>query len=428
MRRWMFLVLLPFLFGVTVLNDDAGWCWFQDERAIWAAGKLIAGSVSDGRGGLARRGNIEVNALDPAAGAVSRFILHPRLERDDHDAPSLLELPDGRILAVYTGHSIDSRVRSRVSLKPGDISAWSDEVVFTPPDREPTSYTHLFRLADENGRIYNFYRGKGWDPNVMTSDDEGKTWAYAGQVATGPGRPYARYASDNRDTVHFILTDQHPRDFDNSLYHGYLRGGKLYDSFGKQVGDLDHPPEPNAYTVIFAGKPDAVAWGSDINLDDLGRPYVTYSVQIDGARKPKGAGGMDHRYRYAWFDGAWQDHEVAYAGTRIYAGEDDYTGLICLAPWALNTVYFSTNADPKTGKPLVSGADGKRHWELFKATTRDGGATWGFEEVTKDSTQDNIRPNAPIGGPAGGALIWLRGHMKAYHNYRLEMVAQVPAP
>ena len=298
----------------------------------------------------------------------------------------------------------------------------------TPPDRQPTSYTHLFRLADEGGRIYNFYRGKGWDPNVMTSDDNGQTWRWAGQIATGPGRPYVRYASDNQATVHFILTDQHPRDFDNSLYHGYLRGGKLYDSFGKEVGTLDNPPAPSAYTTIFAGKPDAVAWGADINLDAQGRPFVVYSVQVDGAGKPKGTGGMDHRYRYAWFDGTWHDHEVAFAGTRLYAGEDDYTGLICLNPQALGTVYFSSNAGPKTGAPLMSAADSQRHYEIFKGVTDDGGATWKIEAITKDSTQDNIRPNVPIGGPPGAALLWLRGKLTTYANYSLEMVAQIPAP
>ena len=155
---------------------------------------------------------------------------------------------------------------------------------------------------------------------------------------------------------------------------------------------------------------------------------MVYSVQVDGAGKPKGTGGMDHRYRYAWFDGAWHDHEVAFAGTRIYAGEDDYTGLICLNPQALNTVYFSSNADPKTGAALVSSVDGQRHYEIFKGVTEDGGATWKIKAVTKDSTRDNIRPNVPIGDPPGGALLWLRGKMTTYSNYDLEAVAQVPAP
>ena len=32
-----------------VLNDDGGWCWFQDERALVVSGRLVFGSVAAGR-------------------------------------------------------------------------------------------------------------------------------------------------------------------------------------------------------------------------------------------------------------------------------------------------------------------------------------------------------------------------------------------
>lgn len=442
MGRLAAVVLAPLLLGAlagpALVNDDAGWCWFQDERAIFIGGRLIAGSVAAGVHDRSRRGNVEASSLDLATGKVDRFVLHPNLQLDDHDAPALLELPDGRILAVYAGHGLDRKIRSRVTLRSGDINAWEPERGLTlPPLAGAVSYSNLYRLADEGGRIYDFYRGKGWDPNVITSDDLGASWRYAGQLLTGPGRPYVRYASNNRDTVHFVCTEQHPRDFDNSLYHGYLRGGRVYDSFGKEVGELGgRPVAPEALTRVFQGGPDNVAWPSDVNLDSEGRLYVVYSVQKDGAGKPQGFGGMDLRYRYAWFDGrTWHDHEVAFAGSRLYAGEDDYTGLISLHPRALNTVYFSANADSRTGAPLVSAADGQRHYEVFKGTTADGGTNWTIEPVTRDSVEDNIRPNVPPGGPEagaggspGGALIWLRGKLTSYINYDLEMVALVPAP
>jgi len=410
-----------------VINDDGGWCWFQDERAIFAGGKLWVGSVASGSHQLWRMGNVEIRALDPASGKINRFVLNHNLELDDHAAPSLLELPDGRILAVYTGHGIDRKIRSRVTLRPGDPAAWSGERVYKPPSPGNTSYSNLYRLAQEN-RIYNFYRGQGWDPNVIISDDDGASWRYAGQLVTGPGRPYVRYASDNRNTIHFVCTEQHPRDFDNSIHHGYLRGGRIFDSSGREVGTLESPPAPERLTRVFQGGPDNVAWPSDVSLDDQGRLYVVYSVQKDGAGKPPRHGGMDHRYRYAWFDGSWHDYEVAFAGSRLYAGEDDYTGLISLHPQSPNTVYFSADVDPRTGEPLISSSDGKRHYEIFKGTTTDRGASWEFEAVTRDSAMDNIRPNVPLAGPEGSALLWLRGKMTTYINYDLEMVALTPAP
>jgi hypothetical protein len=32
-----------------VLNDDGGWCWFQDERALVVGDRLVFGSVAAGR-------------------------------------------------------------------------------------------------------------------------------------------------------------------------------------------------------------------------------------------------------------------------------------------------------------------------------------------------------------------------------------------
>lgn len=45
-------------------NDDGGWSWFEDERAIVVDGKLLAGSVAMGRPDATRRGNIEAVSLD----------------------------------------------------------------------------------------------------------------------------------------------------------------------------------------------------------------------------------------------------------------------------------------------------------------------------------------------------------------------------
>ena len=92
-----------------------------------------------------------------------------------------------------------------------------------------------------------------------------------------------------------------------------------------------------------------------------------YSVQLGSAGLPTGQGGTDMRYRYARWDGtAWRDRPLAYAGTRLYSGEDDYTGLAVLDPTDPSVIYISTNANPTTGAALTSTADGKRHWEIFR--------------------------------------------------------------
>jgi len=241
-------------------------------------------------------------------------------------------------------------------------------------------------------------------------------------------RPYVKYASDGKGVVHLVYTEGHPRDFDNSLYHVYYQGGTLHRSDGSVIRSLaEGLREPAEGTRIFQGDPQNVAWVSDVELDANGRPSVAYSVQKDSAGLPPGQGGTDHRYRLARWNGkAWEDHELAYAGTRLYAGEDDYTGGVALVPGDPTRVFLSTNADPLGGAPLASAADGKRHWEIFRGETKDAGRTWRFEAVTRDSVFDNLRPIVPRSTGGSPILLWLRGSYRAYTDYAQEAVGLLP--
>jgi hypothetical protein len=118
---------------------------------------------------------------------------------------------------------------------------------------------------------------------------------------------------------------------------------------------------------------------------------------------------------------------VAFAGSRLYAGEDDYTGGVALTPGDPSVLYLSTNVDPGSGVPLVSKRDGQRHWEIFRGTSGDDGGTWSFVPVTQNSAADNLRPIVPSGRAGHGIVIWLRGRYRSYTDYALEVVGLVPS-
>jgi hypothetical protein len=174
---------------------------------------------------------------------------------------------------------------------------------------------------------------------------------------------------------------------------------------------------------VFAGDPDNVGWVSDIHLDSKGDPVGVFSVQKNSAGLPDGEAGEDLRYHYARWNGRdWEQHEIAYAGGKLYPGEDDYSGNIALDPASLDTVYLSADANPVSGEPLKSAADGKRHYEIFRAVTSNGGATWEFTPITSDSAQDNLRPIVPVAPDGSRVVLWLRGTYRAYTDYDLEAV------
>ena len=307
--------------------------------------------------------------------------------------------------------------------------------MFVPSPSSKISYTNLYRLAAEHGRIYDFFRGLDdrFKPSVAWSDDGGERFTSGGVVIDVPAafrhRPYVKYASDGKGTVHLAYTEGHPRDFDNSLYHVYYRDGKLHRSDGSVIRSLaEGLREPAEGTRVFQGDPRNVAWVSDLELDAEGRPFVAYSVQKDSAGLPPGQGGTDHRYRLArWTGKAWEDHELAFAGTRLYAGEDDYTGGVALVPGDPTRVFLSTNADPASGAPLVSAADGKRHWEV--CARRDDGRGPQLALPAGDARLAARQP-APDRARSTGAgtslLLWLRGSYRAYTDYALEAVGLLP--
>jgi hypothetical protein len=401
----------------------------MDERAIVADGKLIVGSmraVKDFRTGRddPNWGNVELAVYDIEAGKTDKIILDPHFEQDDHDNPALLRLPDGRILAVYTRHAVERKVFTRTS-EPIDPLTWGPvQTIETPGEDAPpftgsnVTYSNVFRL--KSGRIFNFYRGFDYDPSWMISEDAGRTWQLGGRLLQGRDGygPYTKYAFDGDSTIHFVATEDHPRNFDNSLYHGFVRDGNVFRSDGSLMGPLSDGPDTkvNAWelTKIFSGDPDNVAWMTDLELDADGRPCVVFSVQKDGRALSRGKGGFDHRFHFARWDGAaWHSREIAYAGTRLYPGEDDYTGLAAIDPQNTNVIFISTDADPGTGKPLVSSADGKRHRELFRGETADRGATWNWTPITANSTMDNLRPIVPKWNDLRTALVWMRGSYRA---------------
>lgn len=432
------------------LNDNGAWSWFMDERAIVDRGQLLVGSVrangtfrDKARPGW---GNVELATLDLGSGKKRVTLLHENLEQDDHNNPGLLILQDGRYLAAYSKHGQEPKMYYRISEQPGDTSAWSPAVEFATPGEKSgegkwahtnnVTYCNPLRLAADGNRTWLFHRGHGLDPNYLVSDDDARTWRYGGKLYVGRDgySPYTKYISNKRDTVHFVATEDHPRNFDNSLYHAFVHAGKIHRSDGTVVAPLAIGTEcevrPWDLTRIYQGGPDHVAWMTDLHLDQDERPVVLFTVQRGSAGMPRGKGGDDHRFHYSRWDGTkWITREIAHAGKRLYPGEDDYTGLGAIDPQNTNVVYLSSNADLKTGQPLISTGDGRRHHEIFRGETKDGGATWQWAPVTTNSTVDNLRPLVPVWKDERTALVWMRGMYKANRGeWMTKVVATILKP
>ncbi len=423
-----------------LINDNGGWCWYQDERVIIHDGKLYVASVAniDGPNGATRSGDIEVVSFSVNdMRKLSHTVLHDGLEDDDHNVPALIALPNNDILAVYSKHNTDRFIRYRIHSHGSDANVWQPEVAMKRKDK--ITYANLLSVdysqpnllepslkdanydAKNKQVLYNFYRGINFNPTYDVSYDNGQTWTEGQHFIQNKGRPYVKYANTPSTNVHFVTTEQHPRVFNNSIYHGIFAKGIFYDSSGKPIHDIANGPiQTEKLTKVFQGGPDKVAWTTDLHVDEQGRPYTVFSVQVNDANKDRHKGqrhGDDMRYYFAkWLDEKWQVNEIAYAGSRLYDREQDYTGLAALDPNDPNVMVISTNVDPATGDPLISQTDGKQHWELFIGNTSDNGKTWSWQAVTKDSDVDNLRPVIPSTKPDDDKihLLWMQGKYTSY--------------
>ncbi len=398
--------------GVKLFATNGGWCWYQDPRAIIHDGKLIVGSAS---GSGEERGDVRVSVYDLKADRdLGTFVLHPRLESDDHCTPAFYVRPDNRIMAMYALHT-SKKHYYRMSM-PGDPTTWGPEQAYDHP--AAITYMNLYYHPCEK-LLYNFYRDNSrstWCPFFMVSPDHGQTWRAGGQLiqheVKGTHRPYPRYSSDG-EFIHVCFTEAHPQEYPPcSIYYAKYKAGKFYRANGTLIKDIrkEGPLLPRQAEQVFVGDPQNGAWTSSIVADRQGKVYIAYSVRKSPA---------DHRFRYAnWDGGKWNDHEVAFAGPGLYPRAYDYTGRITIDPSEPGRVYFSTNVTPKTG---TRGA-GKH--EIYEGLTQDSGETWKITALTKDSPTDNLRPIC-VTGEGFKALLWLRGRYATYTSYDQNVVGMI---
>ena len=402
-------------FNIGELTNNGAWCWFSDPRAIFDnnSRSIITGWVKND-------GTIEVASLNIENGEVTTHILYDQLEYDDHDNPAFAVLPDGKILAMYALHSTAKGVIFNITEKASDITTFSSPEVFKPKTekllkdfpRETYTYANPYVLSKENSKLYAFGRWIGFKPNMIVSDDSGKSW-HSPKVIISPekfdpgNRPYVKYFSDGKSRVHMIYTDGHPRNEpQNSVFYCYYEKGAFWKADNSLICKIEDLPfeTKDASLVYKPSGQSGLSWISDLAVDSKRQPVLLYS------RYPK---ETDHRYHYAWFNKStskWVDHEICKAGkwfpqTREGQVEKEphYLGNMTLHPTKPNTIYISRQIDGI--------------FEIEKRVTADGGKTWKIEAITSNSKFDNVRPYVPRGTGKKDKTVVLWMQNKKYIHY-----------
>ena len=107
-------------------NDNGGWCWYQDERAVVDTTGQQAGHRLDGERRHAATARTRSSSTISRPTWARRFKLPSSLSTnnvDDHNSPALLIRPDGKYLAMWSGHRVDCLSRTSIF----DGTAWGAE-------------------------------------------------------------------------------------------------------------------------------------------------------------------------------------------------------------------------------------------------------------------------------------------------------------
>jgi len=421
-------------------DDNGIWTWYSDERTVVDTHqkKLVVGCVenANGLGGIPRDGNINVTIWDVPSASGSRYTLMTNLTSfgggDDHNAPGLLVMANGHYLAMYTGHNADKLTLYRTyDPLTGNWSAQATNDWSTQPggDDFNTTYSNPNKMTAE-GRTYDFARSNGGgSPNSIISTDFGTNWSYGGMLTTNniPGyvQGYFKYWGNGVDRIDFICTEAHPRDYDTSMYHGFVSNGMSFNSFGvtkdANIFDKLNIPHPQDYTPIFLagtvmppGQTNYRCWNDDVCRYPDGTVECIITARINDNTQGNDANiNPDHAFFFCRFDGTnWTPTYLCQAGYKLYSSEADYVGLGSLNPNDPNTVYLSTKFDPRAVQPGVKDTNQPYTTvhEIWRGVTTNHGATFTWSPITQNSVRENFRPIMPLWDNNNSALLWFRGN------------------
>jgi hypothetical protein len=373
---------------VVQITTNGAFSWHSNEHAVVDAqiDKLLVSSNAYGSGDT----TVVIHDIETGNNDTQTVGTVVPGQADDQVIASLLVKLPGEYLAAWAGNNQNCSTYYRSY----DISDWgaTDTLNWTGTDCPWTgtgglvlrvNHNNLWEMSAEDA-YYDIVTAVDGGQSLLISNDEGADWVYAGQLTSpDPSEAFGYYSyfGNGVDRIDFLATQAHPRDNDNSLYHGYLQGGVVYASDGtvvdQDVADLDAHVLTD-FTRVFQAQDElgGVALGHLWNLD-VAR-YEDGTIGALWQARADGSSGVatDLRFAYSRFDGtSWTSTYLAEAGPYLYDDQQDYTGGAALDPDHPEVIYISTSIDPRDHTALAN-------HEIWKGVTCDSGESFVWTPIT----------------------------------------------
>lgn len=387
---------------------DSAWSWYMDPRVLTTSRATYFSSVHSG-------GDIQVTSVDHGTARLRHAVIQPDFEADDHNAPSLTELDDGRVVAFWNAHGLVP-AHYRVTLDSGDVTTFGPAIELTGSGLEDdgTTYTSIVTLPGAEERYHLFTRRASDDAWVMTTSEDLLTWSPAVRLfehVDPDSYPYAKFVGDGRDTIHMVFSDTTARSEEHSsLHHVSLSGGVFRRSDGTAIrslatvsgagGEERRPIRPREATRIHDGE----------GGDGRGRPY---GIALDGDDPVvvfTTGNRWTGRWTYRWMrvrDEEWIGSTLLRSTTDpagITLDQDDPSRVVLVRDGTVEEYRTDDDGDSWTRRPLAASGQ-----------SRTPATPWSGEGVT---------------GPVSAA--WLSGPYEGFRrgawSTTLTMATRDPAP
>ncbi len=372
-------------------EDEGAWCWFGDPRAVTFTNDEGTIDVTV-IGYIDVHGSIKAMQINNLTGKAQEVLIRTNIQPDDHNNPTFVMIPDGRIVVFYSRHTDEACFWYRVSKEPGDITTFGEEKCLETSAN--TTYPSPFVMSDDPEHIYLCWRGIEWHPTIakLTLPDENGDMEFdfgpyqiVRSTNTGDNvRPYAKYASNGKDKIYMSYTSTHPDNVsDNWLYFNQIDintmtvhniEGTLMRTIANGPLIVDHSSQ--SHIVDRTGSVRNWLW--QVAVAEDGTPVIA-NVRIDSSKN-------NHKYYYVKWNGTeWVKTFLTDAGGKFHPSNTErcYSGGMSIDTDNPNVMYCS--------KP-VEGLFGKV-WEIFKYTmSADGTEIVSVEQITENSMKNNVRP------------------------------------
>lgn len=387
---------------------DSAWSWYMDPRVLTTDEATYLSSVRSS-------GDIQVTSVDHGTARLRHEVVQPDFEADDHNAPSLMELEDGRIVAFWSAHGTVP-ARYRVTLRPGDITRFgpAQELRGSGLEHEGTTYTSIIDLPGAERRYHLLTRRASDDAWVLTTSEDLLTWSPAVRLldhVDPTSFPYAKFVGTGWGTIHMVFSDTTASaDQHSSLHHMTLTDGVFHRSDGTGIRSLDEvagargrPPRPIApreATRIHVGR----------GADGRARPY---DIALDGT-----------------------DPVVAFTTGNRWAGTWTYRWMRLRGERWTGSTLLRSSADPAG---IALDHDDPRRVVLVRGQrvedyrTQDDGESWRRRTVSDEGpNRTPVVPRSSRGAHGPVVAAWLSGPYEGFRegawSTTLTMATDGPAP